>query len=72
MSIGRVKTGYTARWTEDMFIVSSIKYTNSRIYKIKDYNEDKIQGTFFKQVLQKTKQEVLFIKKFTWKEGKRL
>ena len=39
--------GYTPRWTEEVFTVSEIQYTNPVTYKIKDYNKEEIQGTFY-------------------------
>jgi len=61
---------YTPRWTEEVFTVSKIQYTDPPTYKIKDYNNDEIQGTFYEQELQKTNQEVYRIEKNnknTWK-----
>jgi len=43
--------------------VSKIQYTDPPTYKIKDYNNDEIQGTFYEQELQKTNQEVYRIEK---------
>jgi len=54
---------YTPRWTEEVFTVSKIQYTDPPTYKIKDYNNDEIQGTFWEQELQKTNQEVYRIEK---------
>jgi len=44
----------TSRWTEEVFTVSKIQYTDPPTYKIKDYNNDEIPGTFYEQELQKT------------------
>jgi hypothetical protein len=38
--------GYTPRWTEEIFTVSTIQYTDPITYKITDMNGEKIQGTF--------------------------
>jgi len=46
-----------------VFTVSKIQYTDPPTYKIKDYNKDEILGTFYKQVLQNTNQEVYRIEK---------
>ena len=46
------------KWTEEVFTVSKIQYTDPPTYKIKDYNNDEIQGTFYEQELQKTNQQV--------------
>jgi len=54
---------YMPKWTEEVFTVSKIQYTDPPTYKIKDYNNDDIQGTFYEQKLQKTNQEVYRIEK---------
>ena len=38
--------GYTPRWTEEVFTVSKIQYTDPVTYNISDYNGEEIQGTF--------------------------
>ena len=45
---------YTPKWTEEVFTVSKIQYTDPPTYKIKDYNNEEIAGTFYEQELQKT------------------
>jgi len=60
---------YTPKWTEEVFTVSKIQYTDPPTYKIKDYNNDEIQGTFYEQELQKTNQEVYRIEKIIRKRG---
>ncbi|WAR05652.1 YMD3-like protein [Mya arenaria] len=50
--------GYIPRWTEEVFTVSEIQYTNPVTYTIKDYNKEEIQGTFYEQELQKTDQDI--------------
>ncbi|WAR13645.1 YMD3-like protein [Mya arenaria] len=63
--------GYTPRWTEEVFSVSEIQYTNPVTYKIKDYNKEEIQGTFYEQELQKTDQEIFRIERVIQKKGKK-
>src|SRR6218665_2428349 len=48
--------GYTARWSEEIFTVTKILYTDPPTYKISDYNGEEIQGAFYEQELQKTTQ----------------
>jgi len=60
---------YTPKWTEEVFTVSKIQKTDPPTYKIKDYNNDEIQGTFYEQELQKTNQEVYRIEKIIRKRG---
>ena len=55
--------GYTERWTEDVFKISKIQLTIALTYKITDYNGEEIQGSFYEQELQKTKQDIFRIEK---------
>ena len=61
--------GYTPRWTEEVFTVSKVQYTDPLTYKITDNNGEEIQGTFYEQELQKTKQEIFRIEKVIRQEG---
>ena len=61
--------GYMPRWTEEVFTIASIQYTDLPTYKIKDDNGEEIQGTFYEQELQKTNQEVFKIKKIIKTRG---
>ena len=54
---------YTQRWTEEVFKISKIQLTNSVTYKITDYNEEEIQGSFYEQELQMTTQITFRIEK---------
>ena len=60
---GLFEKGFTPNWTEEVFTVSKIQRTNPVTYKITDYNDEEIQGTFYEQELQKTSQEVYRIEK---------
>ena len=46
--------GYTANWSEEVFIVSKIKNTVPWTYVINDLNGEEIIGTFYEKELQKT------------------
>ena len=48
--------GYTQRWTEEIFTISKFQLTILVSYKITEYNVEDIQGSFYEQELQKTKQ----------------
>lgn len=61
--------GYTPRWTEEVFTISEIQFTRPPTYKITDYNDEEIQGTFYELELQKTSQEVYRIEKVIRKKG---
>ena len=66
---GLFEKGFTPNWTEEVFTVSKIQRTNPVTYKITDYNDEEVQGTFYEQVLQKTSQEIYRIEKVV-KKGK--
>ena len=53
--------GYTTRWTEEVFTVSQIQFTDPPTYKITDNNGEEIQGTFYEQEMQKTNQKIFRI-----------
>ena len=61
--------GYTPNWTEEIFTISKIQYTDPITYKIIDYNNEEIEGTFYEQELQKSTQEVFHIEKVIRKRG---
>ena len=61
--------GYTPRWTEEVFTVSKVQNTDPVTYKIKDFNGEEIQGTFYEQELQKTNQEIYRIEKIIQRRG---
>ena len=43
--------GYTPNWTEEIFTVDKIQYTNPITYKQKDLNDEEIQGSFYEPEL---------------------
>ena len=55
--------GYTANWTEEIFTVNKVQPTIPFTYKIKDTRGEEIQGTFYEEELQKTKQETYRVEK---------
>ena len=57
------ETGYTTRWTEEIFTITKIKRTSPITYKIADLNGEKIDGTFYEPELQKTSQQLFRIEK---------
>ena len=63
--------GYTPKWTEEVFIINKIQYTNPITYKLKDLNNEEIQGSFYEAELLKAKQEVLRIDKVIRKDHKK-
>ena len=53
--------GYTPNWTEDVFVIHEIKYTNPITYELKDLNNEEIKGSFYEPELLKAKQDTLYI-----------
>ena len=60
--------GYTPNWTEEVFVVDGVQWTNPITYKIRDLNGELIKGTFYREeqeiyriekVIRKTKDKAL-------------
>ena len=64
--------GYTPRWTEEVFSIDEVLYTDPPTYKIKDYNDENIQGSFYEPELQKTSQDKFRIEKVLRKRGNKV
>ena len=62
--------GYTPNWTEEIFVVDKIQYTNPITYKIKDLNGEELLGTFNDQELSRASQEVFRIEKILKQDKK--
>ena len=60
---------YTPKWTEELFIIEKIQYTDPPTYKLKDLNGEEIIGSFYEPELQKTQQETFRIEKVIRKKG---
>ena len=39
--------GYLPNWTQEIFTVSEVFPTNPSTYRLKDYDDEKIEGTFY-------------------------
>ena len=63
--------GYTPNWTEEVFIISNIQYTNPITYIIKDLHDEQIQGSFYKEELLKTTQTIFRIEKVIRRDYKK-
>jgi len=61
--------GYTPRWTKEVFAVLEVRYTDPITYKLKDFNGEKIKGSFYEQELQKRTQEMFRIEKVIRRKG---
>ena len=55
--------GYTPNWTEEIFVIDKIIPTKRITYSIVDLMGETITGSFYKQELQKAKQQTLRIEK---------
>ena len=63
--------GYTPNWSEEIFTVDKIQYTNPITYKLKDLRGEDIQGSFYEPELLKAKQEVFRIDKVIRRDHKK-
>ena len=63
--------GYTPNWTEEIFTVDAIKYTNPITYKIKDEMGEEITGSFYEPELQKAVQDVYRIEKVIRRDARK-
>ena len=50
---GRFEKGYEQNWTYEIFVVDKIIHRTPPVYKVKDLQNEEIQGTFYAQELQK-------------------
>lgn len=55
--------GYTPNWTEEVFVIDEIQWTDPITYRIRDLNGELIKGTFYREELQKTDQVIYRIEK---------
>ena len=63
--------GYTPNWTEEVFTVDKIQYTNPITYKLKDLRGEDIQGSFYELELLEAKQDVFRIDKIIRRDYKK-
>ena len=63
--------GYTPNWTEEIFLIDQIQSTNPITYRLKDLNDEKIQGSFYEPELLKAKQDVFRIDKVIRRDYKK-
>ena len=47
--------GYTQKWTNEIFLINEIINSSPITYKIKDLNDEEIDGKFYENELQHTK-----------------
>ena len=64
--------GYAPNWSEEVFVVSEIKYTVPWTYVVSDLNGEEITGSFYEKELQKASQEKFRIEKVLKRKGGKL
>ena len=52
--------GYINNWTREVFKISEVLKTNPITYKLVEYDDTKIEGSFYEQELQKTHTSIIF------------
>ena len=62
---------YTPDWTEEIFLVDKIQSTNLITYRLKDLNNEEIQGSFYEPEFLKAKQDVFRIDKVIRRDSKK-
>ena len=71
----KFEKGYTANWTEEVFIIQKVQQTIPYTYKLKDTKNETVKGTFYEPELQLATQTTFRIEKVlrrrTTKDGKR-
>jgi hypothetical protein len=50
----KFEKGYTARWSEEIFKIIEVINSSPVTYRIKDENDEVIDGRFYESELQKT------------------
>ena len=64
--------GYTANWSEEVFVIKKVKNTAPWTYVINDLNGEEITGTLYEKELQKTNQEEFRIEKVIKRKGDKI
>ena len=62
---------YTPNWTEEIFLIKKIQSANPIAYKIKDLNNEEIQGSFYEPELLKVTQDIFRIEKVIRRDYKK-
>ena len=64
--------GYTPRWMEEVFTIDEVLRTDPPTYKLNDYNDKRIQGSFYEPELQQTTQDIYRVEKVIRKRGNKI
>ena len=63
--------GYTPNWTEEIFVIDTVQYTNPVTYALKDLSNVEVKGSFYEPELQTAEQEVFRIEKVLRRDYKK-
>ena len=63
--------GYTPNWTEEIFVINKVLPTKPVTYSIFDLMGEAITGSFYKQELQKAKQQTFRIEKIIRRDNRK-
>ena len=63
--------GYTPNWTEELFVIDKVQYTNPVTYNLKELSDEKMKGSFYEPELLKAKQDIFRIEKVIRKNPKK-
>ena len=55
--------GYWPNWTEEVFVITEVRPTVPVTYKLNDWQNEPVYGSFYERELQKANQEVFIIEK---------
>ena len=66
-----IDKGYTPNWTEEIFLIDKIQSINPITYRLKDLNNEEIQGSFYEPELLPAKQDVFRIEKVIRRDYKK-
>ena len=59
----KFEKGFTPNWTQELYIIKSVKTTTPITYTLVDLRGEDVEGSFYPQELQKAKQEIYRIEK---------
>ena len=60
---GIFEKGYLPNWSEELFTIDKINNSYPITYKLKDLNNEVLEGGFYEEELQKTEQEIYRVEK---------
>ena len=63
---------YVPNWSEEVFVIKSVKNTVPWTYVISDFKGEEIVGTFYEKGLQKTNQKEFRVEKVIKRKGNKL